>query len=76
MLLHRNEIKRLQRSIENKGVTLIPLRVFISENGKVKVEIGWLKVKNNTISARRLPIKMRVVNWNESKEDNGYVFAG
>jgi len=45
MLLHRNEIKRLQRSIENKGVTLIPLRVFISENGKVKVEIGLAKGK-------------------------------
>lgn len=45
LLLHRNEIRRLQRSIENKGQTLIPLRVFMTEEGKVKVEIGLAKGK-------------------------------
>lgn len=45
LLLHRNEIRRLQREVENKGVTLIPLRVFITDKGKVKVEIGLAKGK-------------------------------
>jgi SsrA-binding protein len=45
LLLHRNEIRRLQRNIENKGQTLIPLRVLINAKGKVKVEIGLAKGK-------------------------------
>lgn len=45
LLLHRNEIKRLQRNVEMKGETLIPLRIFITEKGKVKVEIGLVKGK-------------------------------
>jgi len=45
LLLHRNEIRRLQREVENKGLTLIPLRVLITERGKVKVEIGLAKGK-------------------------------
>jgi SsrA-binding protein len=45
LLLHRNEIKRLQRSVENKGATLIPLRIYITAQGRVKVEIGLAKGK-------------------------------
>lgn len=45
LLLHSNEIRRLQRNIENKGQTLIPLRVLINAKGKVKVEIGLAKGK-------------------------------
>jgi len=45
LLLHRTEIRRLLRSVETKGETLIPLRVFITGEGKVKVEIGLAKGK-------------------------------
>ncbi|RMF59993.1 MAG: SsrA-binding protein SmpB [Calditrichaeota bacterium] len=39
LLLHRYEIKRLQRQVQEKGVTLIPLKVYF-KNGVAKVEIG------------------------------------
>ncbi len=39
LLLHRNEIKRLNRQIQEKGITLIPLKVYF-KNGRAKVELG------------------------------------
>lgn len=45
LLLHRKEIRRLQRSIETKGCTLVPTRFYFNESGKVKVEIGIARGK-------------------------------
>jgi SsrA-binding protein len=39
LLLHRDEIKRLHRKVQEKGITLIPLRLYF-KNGVAKVEIG------------------------------------
>lgn len=44
LLLHKHEIFRLGRKIEEKGLTLIPLRVYF-KNGLVKVEIGLCRGK-------------------------------
>ena len=45
LLLHRREIKRLTGKVIEKGLTLIPTRVLISDRGKVKVEISLAKGK-------------------------------
>jgi SsrA-binding protein len=39
LLMHRREIKRLQGATNEKGFTLVPLRVYFSR-GKAKVELG------------------------------------
>jgi SsrA-binding protein len=39
LLLHSNEIKRLVGTIQEKGLTLIPLRAYF-KRGNVKVELG------------------------------------
>jgi SsrA-binding protein len=44
LLLHKREIKRLYGKTQEKGMTLVPLRVYF-KNGKVKVEIGVGKGK-------------------------------
>lgn len=44
LLLHKVEILKLQRKIMEKGFTIIPTKVYIS-NGKVKIEIGLAKGK-------------------------------
>lgn len=44
LLLHRDEIKRLNRKVEEKGVTLIPLDFYL-KNGKVKVNLGLCRGK-------------------------------
>jgi len=44
LLLHRDEIKRINRKVEEKGYTLIPLS-FYFKKGRVKVELGLCKGK-------------------------------
>jgi SsrA-binding protein len=44
LLLHREEIKRLTRRVEERGFTLVPLS-FYFKKGRVKVEIGVCKGK-------------------------------
>ncbi len=44
LLLHKREIKRLIGKVQEKGFTLIPLRLYFS-NGKAKVELGLAKGK-------------------------------
>ena len=40
LLLHRMEIDQLLGKTKAKGLTLIPLRLYISERGKAKIELG------------------------------------
>ena len=44
LLLHKDEIKRIHRKVEEKGFTLIPLS-FYFKKGRVKVELGLCKGK-------------------------------
>ena len=45
LLLHRQEIRRLIGKIKEKGVALIPLKIYFKNNGKVKVELGLARGK-------------------------------
>ncbi len=44
LLLHKEEIKRLTRKVEEKGYTLIPLDLYL-KNGRVKMTLGVCKGK-------------------------------
>ena len=44
LLLHKQEIRRLIGKVQEKGFTLIPLRLYFS-SGKAKVELGLAKGK-------------------------------
>jgi SsrA-binding protein len=44
LLLHKDEIKRIARKVDEKGYTLIPLS-FYFKKGRVKVELGLCKGK-------------------------------
>jgi len=44
LLLHTRELKKLFRQVEEKGVTLIPLKVYFKKH-LVKVEIGLARGK-------------------------------
>lgn len=45
LLAHKAEIDRLARRVRQKGYTLIPLRVFFSDSGYAKVEVGLCRGK-------------------------------
>ena len=58
LLAHKKEILKLERKVNEKGVTLIPLKFYLSK-GYVKVEVGLcrgkkLADKRNTIKDRDL----------------------
>jgi len=44
LLLHKQEIKRLMGKVNERGFTLVPLKVYFRE-GKVKVELAVAKGK-------------------------------
>lgn len=44
LLIHRQQLKRLRRQVEEKGITLIPLRVYFKRH-LIKVELGLARGK-------------------------------
>ncbi len=40
LLLHKNEIKKIQTALHEKGLTAIPLAMYLSDKGYVKVKIA------------------------------------
>lgn len=44
LLVHKREIKRLQGKTQEKGLTLVPLKIYF-KNGKAKVELGLARGK-------------------------------
>lgn len=45
LLLHKREIRKLQAVTEQKGLSLIPLRMYLTPKGLVKVELGICRGK-------------------------------
>jgi SsrA-binding protein len=45
LLLNKRELKGLSRSVQAKGLTIIPLKLFTNEKGIAKLEIGLCKGK-------------------------------
>ena len=52
LLMHRDEIRKLIGKTTEKGMTLVPLRMYFSK-GRVKVASGWPRARRTTTSARR-----------------------
>ncbi len=40
LLLHRREIDKIAGKLAEKGVTLIPLRMYFNDDGRAKIELG------------------------------------
>jgi SsrA-binding protein len=45
LLMHKNEINKMCAKVKERGLTVIPLEVYISGKGKVKLLIGLAKGK-------------------------------
>jgi SsrA-binding protein len=55
--MHKREIRKLQALSEQKGLSLIPLRIYLTPKGKVKVEIAVCRGKDQ--EDKRETIKQR-----------------
>lgn len=45
LLLNKRELKKLEKEISTKGLTIIPLRLFINDRGLAKIEIALARGK-------------------------------
>jgi SsrA-binding protein len=57
LLLHKKEIERLVGKVQQKGLTLVPLRMYFNARGRVKVELALARGKKSY--DRRETIKQR-----------------
>ncbi|CAN0324952.1 unnamed protein product, partial [Scytosiphon promiscuus] len=62
LLLHKREIKKLEDKVAQKGMTVVPLKIFFNDSNRLKVEIGLALGKN--VRDKREDIKSR-----EAKRD-------
>lgn len=67
LLLNKKELKKLQDKIKEKGLTVIPLRLFITDRGFAKLEIALSKGKK--IHDKRDTIKEREAKREMGRED-------
>lgn len=65
LLAHAREITQLRRKTEERGYTLVPLKVYI-KNGLIKIEIGIAKGKK--LHDKRAVIKERDVKRDLARE--------
>lgn len=68
LLLHRNEIARLDSRVREKGLTAVPLELFFSPRGIAKVVIGLAKGKR-TVDKRQV-LKERDLDREAARERN------
>jgi ssrA-binding protein len=47
LLLHKREIRKLIGATKLKGLTLVPLTMYINESGRAKIEIALARGKKN-----------------------------
>ncbi|HLW42489.1 MAG TPA: SsrA-binding protein SmpB, partial [Flavobacterium sp.] len=57
LLLNKRELKSLFKNVQNKGLTIVPLRLFTNEKGLAKIEIALARGKK--IYDKRETIKDR-----------------
>ncbi|MDD5155080.1 MAG: SsrA-binding protein SmpB [Candidatus Omnitrophica bacterium] len=64
LLLHKSQITRLAGMLAQKGLTLIPLKVYFNDRGFAKIELGLCKGKKlydkrETIKRRETELEIR-----------------
>ena len=66
LLLHKREIEKIKISLEQKGLTAVPLQMYFNPNGWAKLEIGIAKGKK--IYDKRKAIRERDIQREAERE--------
>ena len=40
LLMHKREIQRWRSKVEERGLTMVPIKMYLNERGRIKLEIG------------------------------------
>ncbi len=71
LLVHKQEIKRLKRKVEEKGLTLVPTKVYLKGN-LVKIQVSLAKGKD--VHDKKEAIKTRDLDRQARREAKEYRF--
>ena len=71
LLVHKQEIKRLRRKVEEKGLTLVPTRVYLKGN-LVKMQVSLCRGK--ALHDKKEAIKERDISRQAQREARDYKF--
>jgi SsrA-binding protein len=66
LLLHKREINRLVGAISRKGLTIVPLKVYLNERGYAKIELGVAKHKK--AASKKQELKERDIRRETARE--------
>jgi SsrA-binding protein len=66
LLLHKRELMRLIGDISRKGITIVPLKVYLNARGRVKVDLGICKHKK--AEGKKEAIKERDIKRETARE--------
>jgi len=66
LLLNNQELNKISKKIQDQGITIVPLRLFISKKGWAKIEISTAKGKK--IHDKRNTIKERDIKRDIERE--------
>lgn len=64
LLLHRHQLRKMQSKLREKGVTIIPVKLYLSDRGFAKLEIGLARGK-------KLYDKRETIKQAEAKREMG-----
>ena len=70
LLLHKSEIDKLAGKIAQKGITIVPLKIYLSKRGLIKVELGIAKHKK--LADKKKTIKERDIKRETARELKKY----
>ena len=71
LLVHKQEIKRLRRKVEEKGLTIVPTKVYLKGN-LIKVQVSLCRGK--ALHDKKEAIKERDLNRQAQREAKDYRF--
>ena len=46
LLLHKRQVNKLIGAVQREGMTIVPLKIYVNDQGRAKVEIALAKGKN------------------------------
>lgn len=70
LLLHKKELKKLRKEVQNEGLTIIPLRLFLNEKGWAKLQIALCKGKKLYDKRQTIKDRDNKRNLAKIKKDN------
>ena len=67
--MNKNELKKLQKEVQNVGLTIIPLRLFLTEKGWAKMEIALCRGRKNYDKRENIKSRENKVNLDRIKKN-------